>query len=133
MVLVKESCYFILHAIICIIGCMHACEGAWQQTVMDNLVYTQAMRSPYIASQPPPTDTLTHTHTIVAPPADTLKQIIRMSEAREGGLVLLINPQWSRNESANLISDFSIFPWQRRAAEEFLATFTDVRSACRCE
>jgi hypothetical protein len=74
-----------------------------------------------------------HIHTIVTPPADTLKQIMRMSEAREGGLVLLINPQWSRNESANIISDFSIFPWQRRAAEDFLATFTDVRSACRCE
>jgi hypothetical protein len=40
------------------------------------------------------------------------------------GLTLIINPQWT--VGGNVVSDFGIFPWQRKAAQEVVGSFAEV-------
>lgn len=59
---------------------------------------------------------------IVFPTAETLKEVKRISERNPNALVLIINPQWS--SSGQVVSDFGIFPWQRKAAADIVGSFT---------
>lgn len=40
------------------------------------------------------------------------------------GLVLIVNPQWSTE--GQVVPDFGILPWVRKANEELVASFTQV-------
>lgn len=63
---------------------------------------------------------------VLFPTAETLGEVRRAAEtaAKTGALFLIVNPQWTPDEG-QVISDFGIFPWQRAAAAEFLASFAD--------
>ena len=50
---------------------------------------------------------------------DDLRRLVSLAE-KSGALVLLFNPQW--NEAGQVVSDFGIGPWRRRATD-FLDTF----------
>lgn len=50
---------------------------------------------------------------------DVLREMANLQDA-DGGLTLLFNPQW--NEAGQVVSDFGIGPWKRRAMD-FLNTF----------
>jgi hypothetical protein len=67
---------------------------------------------------------------VLFPTAETLKEVRRVADARAGGLTILANPQWSF--SGNVVSDFGIFPWQRAAAEELIATFQTTYAVQQC-
>lgn len=45
-----------------------------------------------------------------------------MEGLKEGGLALMINPQW---QGGNLVNDFGVGPWRRRS-EDFVASFQEV-------
>ena len=51
---------------------------------------------------------------------DELRALAKLGDANAAALTLLVNPQWV--ESGQVISDFGIGPWRRRA-EDFLRTF----------
>ena len=51
---------------------------------------------------------------------DELRALAKLGDANAAAVTLLVNPQWV--ESGQVISDFGIGPWRRRA-EDFLRTF----------
>ena len=56
---------------------------------------------------------------VVFPTPETLKQLDALAAGKdgvEGGLTIIVNPQWSLTKGSQLISDFGIGPW--RAANE---------------
>ncbi|GAQ83847.1 hypothetical protein KFL_001640220 [Klebsormidium nitens] len=57
---------------------------------------------------------------VVYPIAETLKQIQELAGNSPNATLALVNPQW--NNSGQIVSDFGIGPWKRKA-EEFLDTF----------
>lgn len=60
---------------------------------------------------------------ILFPTPETLKQIREIVEGlKDGGLALMINPQW---QGGNLVNDFGVGPWRRRS-EDFVASFQEV-------
>ena len=42
------------------------------------------------------------------------------------GVTLIVNPQWSTK--GQVIHDFGFLPWQRKASEEVVTSFTEVGS-----
>lgn len=60
---------------------------------------------------------------VLFPTAETLGEVRRIAEARRDGLVLIINPQYTTE--GQLVSDFGIFPWQRKAAEDLIGSFAE--------
>ena len=61
---------------------------------------------------------------VLFPTAETLKEVRVIVEAHPDALVIFANPQWS-TDAAQVISDFGILPWVRKAAAEFIASFAD--------
>ena len=57
-------------------------------------------------------------------PETLMNQVKKLCESttNPNRLVLLVNPQWSTQ--GQIVSDFGIFPWQKKAAEDFLSTFS---------
>ncbi len=45
-----------------------------------------------------------------------------MEGLKDGGLALMINPQW---QGGNLVNDFGVGPWRRRS-EDFVGSFQEV-------
>ena len=60
---------------------------------------------------------------VVFPTAETLNQIRKLADERPNALFILVNPQWTTE--GQVISDFGILPWVKKAAMEFIDTFTD--------
>jgi len=62
---------------------------------------------------------------VLFPSGSTLPRVIESSKGKE--LCLLINPQWTTEGGAfsNVVSDFGFFPWQKKAAEDYLANFEE--------
>lgn len=60
---------------------------------------------------------------VLFPTAETLAEVRKITEARPNGLVLIVNPQWTTQ--GQVISDFGIFPWQKKSAMELIDTFSD--------
>lgn len=58
----------------------------------------------------------------VFPNAETLREL-RALDADESRPLVIVNPQW--NTSGNIVSDFGVGPWKKRA-EEFIQTFHTV-------
>ena len=56
---------------------------------------------------------------------DELRALAKLGDANVAAVTLLVNPQWV--ESGQVISDFGIGPWRRRA-EDFLRTFESTYS-----
>ena len=56
---------------------------------------------------------------------DELRALAKLGDANAAAVTLLVNPQWV--ESGQVISDFGIGPWRRRA-EDFLRTFESTYS-----
>ena len=61
---------------------------------------------------------------VLFPTAETIKEVQKLADARPNALILLVNPQWSPDQG-NVISDFGIFPWQRKAAADFIGSFQE--------
>lgn len=59
---------------------------------------------------------------VLFPTPQTLKQIRSIAESKPNRLVILVNPQW--NEQGNIVSDFGLFPWEKKANTEFVETFS---------
>jgi hypothetical protein len=60
---------------------------------------------------------------VVFPTAETLNKIRKLADERPNSLFILVNPQWTTE--GQVISDFGILPWVKKAAYEFIDTFTD--------
>lgn len=60
---------------------------------------------------------------VLFPTGETLGEVRKIAEANKDRLVLIINPQW--NIKGNVVSDLGIFPWQRKANEELVNSFTE--------
>lgn len=58
----------------------------------------------------------------VFPNAETLREL-RALDADESRPLVIVNPQW--NTSGNIVSDFGVGPWKRRA-EQFISTFQTI-------
>lgn len=66
-----------------------------------------------------PADCLSANHSATPP--------LRPSPSSRDGLVLIINPQWVAE--GNVVSDLGFLPWQRKANEDFIASFQEVSPA----
>ncbi|KAL4527499.1 hypothetical protein Ndes2526A_g08718 [Nannochloris sp. 'desiccata'] len=60
---------------------------------------------------------------VVFPTAETLNKVRKLAEERPNALFILVNPQWTTE--GQVISDFGILPWVKKAAMEFIETFKD--------
>ncbi|GAB4823859.1 hypothetical protein N2152v2_010905 [Parachlorella kessleri] len=61
---------------------------------------------------------------VLFPTAESLKQVRSIAEkVGPQGLTLIVNPQWSTK--GQVIHDFGFLPWQRKASEEVVASFTE--------
>ena len=58
---------------------------------------------------------------VLFPTAETLGDVRKIAE--KTGVMLLVNPQYTTR--GQVVSDFGIFPWQKKAAEDFLGSFTE--------
>lgn len=66
---------------------------------------------------------------ILFPTAETLREVRSIVESRPERLVIIANPQWEGQ--GQVVSDFGILPWVRKAALEFIGTFSDAYAVQR--
>jgi len=66
---------------------------------------------------------------VLFPTAETLREVRTITESRPNALVIMANPQWATQ--GQVISDFGLLPWVRKASIEFVETFDDVYAVQR--
>jgi len=59
--------------------------------------------------------------TVVWPTAEKLPILKKLAADSSVGQLLIVNPLWKTE--GNLVSEFGILPWDRKANEEFVARF----------
>ena len=60
---------------------------------------------------------------VLFPTAETLGEVRKIAESHSNGLVIIVNPQYTTQ--GQIVSDFGIFPWQKKNAMELIDTFKD--------